>query len=57
LETSEEEAGKPSPAAAAVLVELNTQLTTFSYSTYQPTSGYNKVEPKQIDEEIASKHE
>lgn len=42
------------PTTAAVLVESNTQLTSFSQapidaSQFSPPAGYNKVEPKQID--------
>jgi hypothetical protein len=44
----------PPPPAAAVLIESNTQLTSFSKepvdpSQFNPPAGYKQVEPKQID--------
>ncbi len=46
--------GTSAQPAAAVLVESNTQLTSFSQaavdaSQFNPPAGYKQVEPKQID--------
>ena len=47
-------ANAPAPPTAAVLIESNTQMTTFSKtpiaaSNFTPPAGYKQVDPKQID--------